>query len=80
MSIRGRVKPSLPQIDYHRVNNINMDNENQLRIEDMTSRDHAEDYYSSYRFHEEMLKDPSYFRCYRSAICYNKHLIKDKVS
>lgn len=72
-------KKPIPVIDYHRVV-VKQKNERYLPIEDMTSRDYSNDKYSDYKFYHELLMDNSYMWCYRHAICYNKHLFKDKVS
>lgn len=73
------VVPKKPIIDYHRVV-VKRNNENILPIEDMTSCDYSNDKYSNHTFCQDLLKDKAYMWCYRHAICYNKHLFKDKVS
>ncbi|VDP13061.1 unnamed protein product [Soboliphyme baturini] len=47
--------------------------------EEMTSRDYYFDSYAHFGIHEEMLKDEIRTLTYRNAMCYNKHLFRNKV-
>uniref|UniRef100_A0A1B6EFM7 type I protein arginine methyltransferase n=1 Tax=Clastoptera arizonana TaxID=38151 RepID=A0A1B6EFM7_9HEMI len=50
-----------------------------VTVEDMTSRDYYFDSYGHFGIHEEMLKDEVRTLTYRNSMYHNKHLFKDKV-
>lgn len=49
------------------------------KVDAQSSKDYYFDSYSHFGIHEEMLTDEVRTQTYRSAICDNKHLFKDKV-
>merc|ERR1712048_220195 len=51
----------------------------ELKAEEMTSKDYYFDSYAHFGIHEEMLKDEVRTLTYRNAMYNNKHLFKDKV-
>lgn len=50
-----------------------------VKVEEMTSRDYYFDSYAHFGIHEEMLKDEVRTLTYRNAMYHNKHLFKDKI-
>merc|ERR1712048_40392 len=51
----------------------------ELKAEEMTSKDYYFDSYAHFGIHEEMLKDEVRTLTYRNSIWHNKHLFKGKV-
>jgi type I protein arginine methyltransferase len=49
-----------------------------VKVEEMTSRDYYFDSYAHFGIHEEMLKDEVRTLTYRNSIYHNKHLFKVK--
>lgn len=47
-----------------------------VKVEEMTSRDYYFDSYAHFGIHEEMLKDEVRTLTYRNSIYHNKHLFK----
>ena len=47
-----------------------------VKVEEMTSRDYYFDSYAHFGIHEEMLKDEVRTLTYRNAMYHNKHLFK----
>lgn len=58
-------------------NRINVKDEN-VNVEEMTSRDYYFDSYAHFGIHEEMLKDEVRTMTYRNSMYHNKHLFKGK--
>lgn len=58
-------------------NRINVKDEN-VNVEEMTSRDYYFDSYAHFGIHEEMLKDEVRTVTYRNSMYHNKHLFKGK--
>lgn len=56
---------------------INVKDEN-VNVEEMTSRDYYFDSYAHFGIHEEMLKDEVRTMTYRNSMYHNKHLFKGK--
>lgn len=56
-------------------NRINVKDEN-VNVEEMTSRDYYFDSYAHFGIHEEMLKDEVRTMTYRNSMYHNKHLFK----
>lgn len=56
-------------------NRINAKDEN-VNVEEMTSRDYYFDSYAHFGIHEEMLKDEVRTMTYRNSMYHNKHLFK----
>merc|ERR1712001_192755 len=50
-----------------------------LKSEEMTSKDYYFDSYAHFGIHEEMLKDEVRTLTYRNSMYHNKHLFKDKI-
>lgn len=53
--------------------------DNQVPVNEMTSKDYYFDSYAHFGIHEEMLKDEVRTMTYRNSIYHNTHLFKDKV-
>lgn len=53
--------------------------EEQVPVDEMTSKDYYFDSYAHFGIHEEMLKDEVRTMTYRNSMYYNKHLFKDKI-
>ncbi|XP_054264862.1 protein arginine N-methyltransferase 1-like [Macrosteles quadrilineatus] len=53
--------------------------ENNVKAEEMTSRDYYFDSYAHFGIHEEMLKDEVRTKTYRNSMYHNKHLFKGKI-
>lgn len=53
---------------------------NELKIEEMTSKDFYKDLRAHYRSHEWRIRDVIYTKKCWQAICCNAHLFKDKVN
>ncbi|KAK3925795.1 Protein arginine N-methyltransferase 8 [Frankliniella fusca] len=51
----------------------------EVKVEEMTSRDYYFDSYAHFGIHEEMLKDEVRTLTYRNSMYHNKHLFKDKI-
>lgn len=47
-----------------------------VKVEEMTSRDYYFDSYAHFGIHEEMLKDEIRTNAYRNSMYHNKHLFK----
>lgn len=56
--------------------NNGTDKKDDVKVEEMTSRDYYFDSYAHFGIHEEMLKDEVRTLTYRNAMYHNKHLFK----
>lgn len=52
----------------------------ELTVDEMTSKDYANDLRAHYRAHENKLRDTVYIDTFRTVILGNSHLFKDKVN
>ncbi|KAG8322669.1 Protein arginine N-methyltransferase 8 [Homalodisca vitripennis] len=60
------------------IKDNNLKDEN-VKVEEMTSRDYYFDSYAHFGIHEEMLKDEVRTLTYRNSMYHNKHLFKGKI-
>lgn len=67
----------LPTTEIIVNDKVNMKDE-QVNVEEMTSRDYYFDSYAHFGIHEEMLKDEVRTVTYRNSMYHNKHLFKGK--
>nr|BAJ12167.1 putative arginine methyltransferase [Coprinopsis cinerea] len=66
------------EVDQNAPGPSNQNATNEVKVDDMTSRDYYADSYAHFGIHEEMLKDSVRTGSYRSAIVNNPHLFKGK--
>lgn len=68
VQINGSVETEAVSLEKGRCDNV--------KVEEMTSRDYYFDSYAHFGIHEEMLKDEVRTLTYKNSMYHNKHLFK----